>query len=531
VHARYARVRSRPGSWRRQAALLTIVLLVGMAFGASAVTAPSAFASHTPLVYPVTGTVGGNFGVCRDGCSRLHQGYDFHAPVGDPVYASYAGTVDGVLTTMACPDESPTSGNFVTIDHDNGYQTAYMHLEDVWVTNGQTIRKGQQIGTIGITGNACQTPSHLHWEIRLNGSGMGYDLNDEIQTNDQVTAGFPIAFHFDLSGAAESPMGAPDAVPNAAGGLQVFARFSGGPIRYIRQGSPGGSWGSWTQIGTKKFAADPVAGQNADGRIEVFVRGIDNKLWHAWETSSGLWSSWDSLEGSIQGDPAPILNGQGGLEVFVRGTDNQLKHIKQTSPGGGWGGWTTRASLNLTSAPDPARNGDGRLEVFARGSDNALWRIWQMPSTFAWRTSWVSMGGSLGSKPEAIRNSGNILEVVARGFSGGLLHAKQTSVGGSWTALTNLGGSITSAPAMVLNEDGRPEVFARTGLDMSHKWITTSGGWSAWDSLGGNLNSPPSARRSEDGRLLVFALGRNAQIQFARQTSPGGGWESWFNLN
>jgi hypothetical protein len=77
--------------------------------------------------------------------------------------------------------------------------------------------------------------------------------------------------------------------------------------------------------------------RNADGRLEVFVRGTDNALWHKWQTSpNNGWSrSWNSLRGILVGEPAVSRNADGRLEVFIRGTDNALWHIWQTSPKNG----------------------------------------------------------------------------------------------------------------------------------------------------------------------------------------------------
>ncbi len=58
-------------------------------------------------------------------------------------------------------------GNHVIIDHGNGFTTLYAHLTSIFVTPGMTISKGQEIGTMGSTGNS--TGPHLHLEIRYNG--------------------------------------------------------------------------------------------------------------------------------------------------------------------------------------------------------------------------------------------------------------------------------------------------------------------------------------------------------------------------
>jgi murein DD-endopeptidase MepM/ murein hydrolase activator NlpD len=58
-------------------------------------------------------------------------------------------------------------GNYVIIDHGNGYRTLYGHLSTIYVGNGQTVRRGDRIGRMGSTGRS--TGVHLHFEISRNG--------------------------------------------------------------------------------------------------------------------------------------------------------------------------------------------------------------------------------------------------------------------------------------------------------------------------------------------------------------------------
>ena len=92
----------------------------------------------------------------------FHRGIDIAAPSGTPIYASASGTV------IYSGFNTGGFGNFVMIDHGNGYQTYYAHNKSLNVKVGQKVSKGQQIATVGSTGNS--TGNHVHFEIRLNGT-------------------------------------------------------------------------------------------------------------------------------------------------------------------------------------------------------------------------------------------------------------------------------------------------------------------------------------------------------------------------
>lgn len=95
---------------------------------------------------------------------HFHTGIDIDAQPGTPVGAS-AG---GVVVQTGAADGQPTGyGNFVVIEHPNGYQTLYAHLDRVLVTVGERVQQLELIGVVGSTG--LSTGPHLHFEIRRYG--------------------------------------------------------------------------------------------------------------------------------------------------------------------------------------------------------------------------------------------------------------------------------------------------------------------------------------------------------------------------
>lgn len=94
------------------------------------------------------------------GASTYHQGVDLDTGTGWSVVASRAGIV-----TVAGWGSS--AGNYVKIDHRDGFSSIYMHLSSIGVSTGQVVSQGQYIGATGSTG--VSTGDHLHFGIALNG--------------------------------------------------------------------------------------------------------------------------------------------------------------------------------------------------------------------------------------------------------------------------------------------------------------------------------------------------------------------------
>lgn len=113
--------------------------------------------------------------------------------------------------------------------------------------------------------------------------------------------------------------------------------------------------------------------------------------------------------------------------------------------------------------------------------------------------------------------------------SRGTLQYQYLPVGGSWTALRDLGGSIASQPSVVSWATGRFDVFAR-GADgsLQHRWFSGSR-WSGWENLGGSLRSAPSAVSWGPGRLHVFSRGSDDALWY-RSFNSGGGWSGWVRV-
>ena len=96
------------------------------------------------------------------GYERMHNGVDMAAPAGTPIYAAKSGKV------TAASFQSGGAGNYVSINHGDGFSSIYMHMTRYIVSVGDYVSAGQVIGYVGSTG--LSNGNHLHFGISYNGT-------------------------------------------------------------------------------------------------------------------------------------------------------------------------------------------------------------------------------------------------------------------------------------------------------------------------------------------------------------------------
>lgn len=122
-------------------------------------------ADRVPFAQPVAAShrFTSGFGMRRhplSGRHKMHEGVDFAAPKGTPIYA----TADGVVVSAG---REGGYGRTIRIRHGLGFETVYAHNNKIHVTVGQEVSRGEHIGDMGATGRV--TGVHLHYEVHQHG--------------------------------------------------------------------------------------------------------------------------------------------------------------------------------------------------------------------------------------------------------------------------------------------------------------------------------------------------------------------------
>jgi murein DD-endopeptidase MepM/ murein hydrolase activator NlpD len=133
------------------------------AIGAARAVRSDAKGWSQDFIWPLTGRISGRFGsqrIYRGEPGSYHSGIDIATGgTGNPFVAPADGVV--VLATSA---PFSLEGNLLIIDHGHGLNSAFLHLTDIAVREGQSVSQGAYLGTIGSSGRA--TGPHLHWSLK-----------------------------------------------------------------------------------------------------------------------------------------------------------------------------------------------------------------------------------------------------------------------------------------------------------------------------------------------------------------------------
>lgn len=166
--------------------------------------------------------------------------------------------------------------------------------------------------------------------------------------------------------------------------LEVFAVHGDGRVFHIWQrwfDAFGAPWSGWEPLGARRFRGRVSVERDGAGRLWAFARSRDDEsIWRCHQTTpSGPWTEWEHT-GGLGAEPFVGRNADGRLEVFLRGLDGKIWHAWQMQASGGFSGWELLRGdaprgpiLDAGARPTAWQQADGALAVVAVEGDGEAW--------------------------------------------------------------------------------------------------------------------------------------------------------------
>lgn len=269
--------------------------------------------------------------------------------------------------------------------------------------------------------------------------------------------------------------GPPSAIATGGGDPEVFWEDSAsGDLDHsvVPANNPpfGGS------LGMGPLGGAPHAVSSEPHVIDVFWRGQDNGLWHAWYApapGNAYGQSWGPEElapaGSLASDPYPVTSAPGVIDVFWKGTDGNLWHKWYV---GGWYGPQSLGGGPLAGDPIPVSYDSGQIKVLWRGDDGNLW---SEDYSNGWTGPTFTGGSGVELDPSAVSAQAGQVDVFWKGLNSYV--QELTWSAGTWSGQAQLpSGAIQSAPGASVSQPQTIDVFW-IGQDdgLRHDWGYTTG--------------------------------------------------------
>ena len=386
---------------RRTATIAAVILAAPLL----AIAAPTvAHAESGAMIIPTSGQVTSVPGEPRPN-GRRHNGLDIGAQSGTAVVAAAAGRV------VASHFESGV-GNKVVLGHAAGYGTEYYHLRTRAVAVGDTVVKGQLIGTVGDTGTQS-TGNHLHFEVRLNGVSQ-WSAFSAYPVGSAMVQGRAIAWSF-----PGLTMAASNAAPS--GSYSTLSAFS-----------PGDFDGDGNADVLRVVTSGELLLYRGDGAGR-FASGYGTQVGSGWAAFRSVFSPGD-------------FDGDGFTDVMAITTTGDLYLYR----GDGTGGWLSGTGARIgsawhrfTSVFGPGDfSGDGNADVMAIAPDGTLY-LYRGNGAGAWSgsavigSSWDGFRAVFG--PGDFSGDGNA-DVIAIAPNGNM-YLYRGNGGGAWSGNALIGTS------------------------------------------------------------------------------------------
>jgi hypothetical protein len=317
----------------------------------------------------------------------------------------------------------------------------------------------------------------------------------------------------------------------------LFATDLTGRVKYAEYRSP--------SLGATSRRPAVLRMRQYESRMDVFLRGEDDALWHTWRADGEPWTDWQSLGGPLASDPAAVSDGYFSVHVFALGAGGALLH--RHLAGRAWANWESLGGT-WTSPPAAASWGPDRLDVFVRGADDGLHHHWRDAASARWQQRRLPdpPGGAGVLAPAAVSRNARLIDLFVVTAGGAVQHLSHDEARGGWAqAWTQVHqGPWGSSPAIASFHPLQLALFLRAGdLSLWHRNWTQTAGWQPGQSWEALLTSAPAAtgRRqanvsgSQDRYVLeVLAMRPDGNVWLGRHEQVGNtstGAANWSGLD
>jgi alpha-galactosidase len=223
----------------------------------------------------------------------------------------------------------------------------------------------------------------------------------------------------------------------------------------------------------QQATASPAVVREGD-TLTTFLRGSHGSLVQQTDSGGGprVRDLGGPTQGRILGQPAAYASADGRIDVFVRGADSRV--YRRVLAGGRWGAWQGLGG-RVTDAPSVAFTDPGNWTLFATGSDGQV--VQRGPSS-----DWSSLGDpgdrSVYGRPSAVVDAQGRVQVAVRTAADDVwTRARETS--GEWSPWTSLGGTVSGSPTLVAVGDA-VVLYARAADYTLWQQRYENGAWQGW---------------------------------------------------
>jgi hypothetical protein len=312
---------------------------------------------------------------------------------------------------------------------------------------------------------------------------------------------------------------------NLDGSLALFGLTKTGSLAYAQQSGPNGLWGSPVNLGGTDLR-DLAVARNADGRLEVFVRGGDDRIYHQWQTvpSSTSFGGWAHLGAWGVTDLAAGRHPDGKLVLFELGQNGYVYFAQQVQPNGGWGGWSMLPAVQVKRMR-VAYAPNGWVTLFAVSTSGTLHQATIYPEGST--GGWYGHGGTSLADVEVGTAANGGFEVFVLGGDSHVYKTRQDGPWGAWSGWQYLGGGGVRGMAAGRYADGRLGLFEIGGDKIIHEMgqAGPNGSFWAWrPEVGAEGVAQVAAAANKDGRLELLALLEDGRVARTAEVTPSAGW-------